>query len=154
MSDVRLYHTNDGGDVDLTPDGTYVELILDTGLETAAYLSMFGGNERDPGTVFDDTDPDHGHNSQWWGNLNESTTVAMRSETANLLRSLPATSSNLIKVEQAAARDLDWFLVEKVAREIEVIATMTSVNSLSIQVRFEIDKQEFVYAFASIWGRN
>jgi phage gp46-like protein len=149
-----LYHTDDGGEVDLTPDGTYVELILDTGLETAAYLSMFGGNERDPGTVHDDADPDHGHQNQWWGNLNESTTVAMRSETANLLRSLPATTSNLVKVEQAAERDLDWFLVEKVAREIEVTATMTSVNSLSVQVRIEVDKQEYVFAFASIWGRN
>jgi len=154
VSDVRLFHTDDGGEVDLVPDGTYTELILDTGLETAAYLSMFGGNERDHGTVHDDTDPDHGHQQQWWGNLNESTAVAMRSETGHLLRSLPATTSNLVKVEQAATRDLDWFLVEEVAREIEVVATMTSVNSLSIQVRLEIDKQEFVYAFASIWGRN
>ena len=154
MSDVHLYHTDDGGDVDLVPDGTYTELILDTGLETAAYLSMFGGNERDPGTVFDDTDPDHPHQNQWWGNLNESTTVAMRSETANLLRALPVTTSNLVKVEQAAARDLDWFLVDEIAREIEVTATLLTLNRVEIQVRLEIDKQEFVFAFAAIWGRN
>ena len=153
MTDVRLFHTNDGGEVDLVPDGTYTDLILDTGLETAAYLSLFGGNERDPGSPFDDLDPDVGR-QQWWGNLNESGAVAQRSETAHLLRSLPATTYNLVKVEQAAERDLAWFVTEDVASEVAATATLTSVNTVLIQTRIVVDKQEFAFAFAAIWGNN
>lgn len=152
MSDVRLYHTYDGGEIDLVPDGTYTEVVLDTGLETAAYLSLFGGNEQDGGTVFDDTDPDHPHQAQWWGNIGEPLVRTMRSEFGHLVRSLPAISSNLVRLEQAGGRDLEWFTTENVASEVEVTCTQVGKDGLRTDVRIVVDKGEFVFAFFAIWG--
>lgn len=152
MSDVRLFHTYDGGEIDLVPDGTYTEVILDTGLETAAYLSLFGGNERDDGTFFDDTNPDHEHQAQWWGNIGEPPARQMRSEFGHLVRSLPAISSNLVRLEQAGARDLAWFTEEQVAREVELTVTQLGKDRIGAEVRIVVDKEEFVFAFFAIWG--
>jgi phage gp46-like protein len=76
----------------------------------------------------------------------------MRSETANALRSLPAVSSNLGRLEQAASRDLEWFTKDGFAQKVEVSAMLTSVNEVTIRVRILIDNEEFVSAFFSIWG--
>jgi hypothetical protein len=67
------------------------------GLETSAYLSLFGGNEDDAG-LSDKT-------MQWWGNVGAEQAKQYRSETQNLLKSLPLTSSNLLRVEAAAGRE-------------------------------------------------
>ena len=152
MSDVRLFHTADGGEIDLVPDGTYTEVILDTGLETAVYLSLFGGNEQDPGTVHDDADPEHGHQAQWWGNLGEPLVRMMRSEFGHLVNSLPVLSSNLVRLEQAAVRDLEWFTREGVASELSVTATQIGKDRVRADIRILVDKEEYTFAFFAIWG--
>lgn len=151
MTDVRLFHTEDGGDVEYDGD-TYVQLVTDSGLETAVYLSLWGGNERDPGTADDDDEPDHPHKYQWWGNHGESGAFRQTSETQNLIRSLPAVSSNLLRIEDAAKRDLQWFLDTKVASTVEVAVSLAGVKRIGIAVRILIENQTFAFVFEEDWG--
>lgn len=121
MTDVLLRQSNDGGDITL--QGGLV--LMSEGLETAAFLSMFGGNEDDPG----ETDTTR----QWWGNLLEAELErAYRSETQYLVKSLPAVPLNLRRIEQAASRDLQWMLDTGLAQSIDVEATIPAVNRVRI----------------------
>lgn len=140
MSDVRLYQTLDGGEIDTTNG----QLVLSDGLETAAYLSLFGGNERDSGLPADDR-------YQFWGNLGEvDPKRRYRSETQNLLRSLPATSSNLRRIEDAAGRDLEW-LTEDVADSVAVTATIPALNRVQLNVVVVIGGKRIGMVFAEDW---
>lgn len=121
MTDVLLRQTDDGGDI--TIQGGL--LLMSEGLETAAYLSLFGGNEDDPA----DTDT----TLQWWGNLLEVEPArAYRSETQYLVESLPAIPVNLRRIEQAAARDLKWMVDTGIASSVAVEAMIPAVDRVRI----------------------
>jgi phage gp46-like protein len=125
QGDVILFQTDDGGEI--TVEGGLVR--MDGGLQTAAYLSLFGG-------------------SDWWANLTE--TVPERqynSETEELLKSLPLTSSNLKRVEDAVTRDLAWMQGTGVASTITVEVSVPAVNRLSIVI--DIDGGDI--AFTANW---
>lgn len=123
MTDVLLRQTNDGGDI--TIQGGLV--LLSEGLETAAYLSLWGGNEDDPG--------DGETTLAWWANLLETEPErAYRSETQYLLHSLPAIPINLRRVEQAAARDLKWMLDAALATSVSVAATIPAKDRIGLGV--------------------
>lgn len=133
MSDVLLYQTNDNGEINVT--NGVVE--MSAGLRTAVYLSLFGGNEDDPGGS--DT------SKSWWGNIGETETY--RSETQYLLNSIPATPNNLRRVEQAALRDLAW-MTPDVANNIQVEARLTGLNKIEIRaiITAEGREEEFIYS--------
>lgn len=140
QGDVRLFQTNDGGDMSVT--GGIV--AMDGGLETAVYLSLFGGNENDSGG--------DGAVSTWWGNLSEIDTVRQyRSETQNLLRSIPATSFNLRRIEDAAARDLAWLISEGAASSVSVFASVQGLNTIRITVTIEALGETSEFVFAENW---
>lgn len=124
MTDVLLRQTNDGGEI-AVDNGL---MLLSDGLETAAYLSLFGGNEDDAGDAASER-------LQWWGNLDETeATRTYRSETQHLLRSLPAVPSNLRRIEQAAARDLAWMLPAGLAKSVAVSTSIPAVNRIRLEV--------------------
>jgi phage gp46-like protein len=121
QGDVLLFQTNDGGDVSVS--GGLVK--MSGGLETAAYLSLFGGNEDDNGQA--------GNPETWWGNVNEPEPRRQyRSETQYLLRSLAAVPANLRRLEQAAVRDLSWMVAAGVATEVLAAASMPGLNQVRI----------------------
>jgi phage gp46-like protein len=123
VTDVLLRQTNDGGDV--TIQGGL--LLLSEGLETAVYLSLFGGNEDDPAEA--------NTALQWWGNLLDAEPErAYRSETQFLVRALPAIPANLRRIEQAAGRDLKWMLDTATAQSVSVEATIPAVNRVALAV--------------------
>lgn len=138
--DVRLFQTADDGDVAIVNG----QFVMADGLETAAYLSLWGGNERDSGLPVDDK-------LQFWGNIGElDPKRRYRSETQNLLRSLPATSSNLRRLEDAAGRDLAWF-TEEVADSVEVTATIPVLNRVQLNVVIVIGGKRVGMIFAEDW---
>jgi phage gp46-like protein len=57
---------------------------------------------------------------------------AYRSETQYLVRSLPAIPANLRRIEQAAARDLKWFVDTGVALSVTVEARIPALNKIGI----------------------
>jgi phage gp46-like protein len=124
VSDPLLRQTGDGGE--LTVEAGLV--LMSDGLETAAYLSLFGGNEDDAGDAA-------GERLQWWGNLDETEPArTYRSETGHLIRSLPAVPSNMRRVEQAASRDLAWMLAAGVAKSIRAAASIPALDRVKLDV--------------------
>lgn len=122
QGDILLLHTLDDGEISVS--GGIVQMC--GGLETAVYLSLFGGNE-------DDGRP--ANPRTWWGNLDETDPARQyRSETQYLLRSLPATSSNLLRIEDAAKKDLAWLLSSKAAASVAITASMPGINKIKIVV--------------------
>ena len=137
--DVLLYQTNDDGDI--TVENGLV--TMSGGLETSAYLSLFGGNEQDDGRK---DSP-----QQWWGNLGEEPEKQYRSETQYLLRSIPAIPANLRRLEDAAVRDLGWFVSEGVATSISATASMPAPSRVKLLITIEADGLPSVIEFIENW---
>jgi phage gp46-like protein len=133
QGDVLLYQTNDDGDISVT-NGL---IEMSGGLRTAAYLSLFGGNEDDDGLA--------NNPKTWWGNTVENEkSLKYISETQNLLESLPITSANLLRVEDAAKRDLAWFKDEGVASNVSVSASILGLNMIKLSINIDQERYEFV----------
>lgn len=140
QGDVKLFQTDDDGEI--TVENGLVE--MSGGLETAAYLSMFGGNEDDDGRG------DNPH--KWWANLDETETAKQfRSETQNLLQGIPATTGNLLRIEDAINRDLAWFLDNNVASSVTVSVSMPAVNRIKIIIDIEANGEESSFEFVENW---
>jgi phage gp46-like protein len=137
---IDLRQTSDGGDIAFV-DGAAVQC---SGLSPAAYLSLFGGNEDDAGGR--DT------SRQWWGNLIGEDTY--RSETQNLLRSMPATSGNLRKVEAAALRDLAWLVSSGAADSVTVAASIPALNALHVDVAVTAEGKQTKYTYSENWAAS
>lgn len=153
--DVRLIQTENGGDIvigETVSSGGFSEgptlparVEMETGPETAAYLSLFSGNEDDAGT-------DATKSKQWWGNVVElDETRRLRSETQHLLHALPATSSNIPKIAEAVGRDLAW-MEDALGAEIGVTVTMPGINQVKIVVSIVVDGEQFGITAIEQWG--
>ena len=125
MSDVLIYQTEDDGEISIV-DGL-VELTDD--FRSASYLSLFGGNEEDDGR---DNNP-----LAWWGNLTDTDPAKQyRSETEFWLESLPVSSANLLKLEDAAKRDLQFFLNLGIVDALTVTVSLIELNVLEYIIDF------------------
>lgn len=131
--DVLLYQTTDDGGI-IVKDGL---IEMSGGLRTSAYLSLFGGNKDDDGTP--------GNGNAWWGNaLETEKSKVYISETQHLLEALTITSGNLLRVEDAARRDLAWFKDTGLATTITVTASILGLNMLKLTINIDQEQFEFV----------
>jgi len=143
QGDVRLFQTDDDGDISVE-NGI---IAMDGGLATAAYLSLWGGNEED--------DASDGNPANWWGNLLENQpSRRYRSRTQYLTQTLPLTTANLLRVEDAAKADLQWFLDEGVATELTVSASVTGLNRLQIDISINVQGEETELTFVETWKKD
>lgn len=123
MTDVLLFQTLDDGDVT-------DQLTTTEGLETAVYLSLFGGNENDDGQ------PDNP--LAYWANVNaDEENERQVSRLQNLLIGLPATTGNLKRLNDAALADLAWL------NGVTVSATIPQLNR--VQFTVNVNSQEFTF---------
>ena len=133
MTDVLLLQTNNDGDV-VYEDG---DLKTEKGLQTAAYLSLFGGNKDDGG--FDEK------TKMWWANFQEADAdYQYRSETQALLDSSPLTSALLLRLEDANLRDLNWLITSGYATTITSEASIPAVNRLQLDIVIDDIGLQFV----------
>jgi phage gp46-like protein len=140
QGDVKLFQTNDDGDISIVDGITE----MSGGLETAAYLSLFGGNEDDDGR------PDNPHN--YWGNIDEiDPAMEYHSETQHLLQSIPATTENLLRLEDAAKRDLNWFLENNIASSVTVAVNIPALNRVKFVIKIEANGIESSFEFVENW---
>lgn len=141
MADVRLFQSDDDGEIEFVAG----QPVTADGLETAAYLSLFGGNERDSGLT-------DGEALQWWANFEELVAARhQRSQLQHLLASIPATPANLRRVEDAATADLAW-MTDELGATITVEATMPGLDSVSIAVTIVIGQTTYgPFDFQSKW---
>lgn len=135
--DVHIFDTYDGGEIT-------ADLEIRDGLESSAYLSLFGGNIEDDGL---EKSP-----RNWWGNIGENDMARVtRSTTAHLLAILPPTPSNLRRIEDAAKQDLAWMVSKNVAEGIQASASMPGRNQVHLKVNIDgLDPLEFQIG----WGRE
>ena len=136
MTDVLLFQTNDNGEIEIEGG----EVTLTPGLDTAAYLSLFGGNWKDDGS--------QNNRKTWWGNFGETEPARRyRSETQFLLGTIPATTGGLKRIEDAARRDLQWLTDQRIASSLAVSASLVGLNRVKIEivVRAEGDEAQFSY---------
>lgn len=140
QGDVLLYQTTDDGEINV--EGGIVK--MSGGLETATYLSLFGGNEDDDGRA--------NNAATWWANLDEADPARRyRSETQHLLQALPATTGNLRRIEDAATRDLDWFIQTSVASSLTVAASVPGLNKIKLTISIEAVGEESSFEFVENW---
>ena len=140
QGDVLLYQTNDGGEINVV-NGL---IEMSGGLETAVYLSLFGGNEDCSGR---ETCP-----FTWWGNRDEiDPALKYVSELQFLLKELPATTGNLGRLEEAAKRDIKWLIDKKAASSITITVTIPAINSIKISVDIEAQGILSSFDFVENW---
>lgn len=130
--DVKLSQTDNGGDINVNAG----VIAMSGGLETCAYLALFGGNN---------------DGSNWWGNKGEIAERQYVSKTQTLLRSLPITSGNLLQIEDAILSDLAFFIDLKIASTVTVEVTIPAVNTVSITVRINAEGVESEFNFTENW---
>jgi phage gp46-like protein len=141
VSDLLMVHTRDGGEIEFING----QPTMCDGRETAAYLSLFGGNLRD--AVLPATD-----RKQWWGNLGETDPARMyRSRTQNLLATIPAIPANLRRLEDAAAADLAW-MKDSFAKSVTVTASIPRLNTVTLAITIVVDDVTYEYSFTQQWG--
>lgn len=140
QGDVHLFNTPDGGDINV--ELGVVE--MGGGLETAVYLSLFGGNEEDSTREGDDR--------TYWGNRMETETqFRLRSQTQYELARLPAVPYNLRRIEDAARRDLAWMLDAEAATAIEITASIPALNRVKLVITIEASGETSEIAFTENW---
>lgn len=119
MTDVLLFQTDNDGDIAATSAG--VELT--DGLQTAVYLSMFGGNE--------DAQP-------WWGDLSENDPAnTYPARTAKAINAAIVTPSRMLPIKDAVLSDLSWVVAGGYAQAVDVDVTIPSVNAVKISVNID-----------------
>lgn len=136
--DILLFNTNDGGEIEIM-DGLFV---LTGGFETAAYISLFGGNNQDDGT--------QNNQETYWGNyLNE---LSLISETQYLLNNIAPSANNLIRIEDAVKNDLQWFIDQNIATTVLVEITIPDYNRVKIDISIEALGDVSQFAFIENWS--
>jgi len=140
QGDVFLFQSLDDGNIEVIKG----VVTMTGGLETAAYLALYGGNLDDDGR--------EGNPKNWWGNLSETDPVYQyRSETQYWIQSLPFSSGNLRKIEEAAKRDLKFFLEIKAANKLDVMASIPGLNKIKLKIDIEAVGGLASFEFTENW---
>lgn len=139
--DIRIFQTENNGDISVS--GGFIE--MDSGLESAVYLSLFGGNEQDDGAA--------GNATAWWGNgIEQASGARLISRTQNLLQSMPITTGNVEKLRLSVLLDLESMKDSGVFESIDATITIPALNTVGIRVDFVLsgEKGSFYFKYASI----
>lgn len=140
--DVLLIETPDGGDIVLE-DG-YIKACKD--FSTAVYLSLFGGNKDDAGTVK--------NRHTWWANTLKETPEdeKMVSRFQAIITGLPLSIKNIRKAETAALLDLEWLKHDGAVDEIIADGKTKGKNSFVLRIEIKSKRQKlYEKEFALLW---
>lgn len=117
MTDLKLYHTQDGAEINVV-NGL---AEMDNGLGTAFYLSLVG--------------------VEYWGNaIEQDTRSHFRGRTQALLKSLPITTANLARIQSAVKLDLAWASDEIIAVSVNIPRR----NYVGVVVNTEVQSYEYL----------
>lgn len=140
QGDVLIFQTPDGGEITATKGITQ----MTGGFESAAYLSLFGGNQDDDGT--------QNSKENWWGNLiEEDPNFHYRSRTQYLLTRLVPISGNLVRLEDAVLSDLQWLIDIGAVDSITSQVSLTGVRKVDINIEILADSKKINIQFLANW---
>lgn len=127
--DLNVFETNNGGDILLLGN----DLAIVYGHQNQVYLALFGGNVQmnTPSVLTAEENFDYWANKALWS---DNQNFQFNSNTERTLDNTPLTSAGRILIENAVKQDLK-FLSE--IATVTVSATITSVNTISIEIRTE-----------------
>ena len=122
------------------------------GFAVGVHLSVVGGAPGIPPRWNEDDDGRADSSATWWANLDEvDSSRQYRSETQNLLQALPATTGNLRRIEDAATRDLAWFVQNNIASSVTVSASIPGLNKIKLTINIEAVGEESSFEFVENW---
>ncbi len=140
MTDVFIFNTSNGGDI-IIENGV---IELSNGITASVYMSLFGGNIEDDGSV--------DSRKQWWANFNEvDDSRKQRSRFQFLTGAIPAIPSNLLRVQEAAGADLEWMTRDGLATSVDVVATMPDLNTVALAITVIADDNEQTIVYSANW---
>jgi phage gp46-like protein len=123
QGDMLLVDSPDGGDL-LIENGL---IKNDNQFSTAVYLSLFGGNQDDPGKTKS--------KRSWWANLFYSTdSERLRSRFQFVINGFPMTVKYIREAEAAALLDLEWLKTENIADKINLSIKSTGKNTFNMDI--------------------
>lgn len=126
--DVKLYNTDAGGDIVYTNG----QPVMDGGLETAAFISVFTKEE-------------------WWGNefaIKESEKIGSRFLD---LQNESLTSKTVRDAEEAVKDSLEWMLDTGLASNIDVQAFIPQQSRLDVQIKIFRPELAETFEFSANW---
>ncbi len=124
--DLLIECTKDGGDI-VIHDNFFQST---QSLETAIYLSLFGGNYGNNGT-------EATTNNVWWGDqlsTNEPNEYLV-SKTQNIIWGESAHPTHIRKLELSIQDDLAWMVSSGIAKSTEVLVSIPTRNRINIEIR-------------------
>lgn len=138
MTDVRLYQTNDGGEVDFSGGNP---VLSNVEIETAAYLSLAGGNIEDDGSEATDA-------LQWWGNRTETDPVRQyRSRFQSAVQASKNLEEDVLRIVEAANQDLAWMVDTGLADSITLDGSVPFYNQFRLDVKIQVGDNEYSFVF-------
>ena len=141
QGDVLLFQSNDGGNITIE---TNDDVKLTGGFETDFFMSLFGGNQDDDGSV--------NNKNNWWANLMEDDPAfQFRSRTQNLLINLPLVSGNLRKIEDAVKIDLKSYVGLGAITELTVAVSIPGPRRVRIVINAFADGNSISIVFLAHW---
>ena len=103
-------------------------------LQSAILLSLFGGNREDNGLDQKKT---------WWGNIDEQNPDAkMISQFQNIVFSLPLTSANRLRLQEAAESDLNWLIKNKIVKKLKVNIRIDSTRKVTLSIDSDLNIED------------
>lgn len=139
--DALFFNTPNGGDLEFV-DG---EPTRTGGLPGAVYILLFGGNNRDEGEA--------GSEFSWWGNrLEEDPSLHIRGEVGSLMQHLPLTGPNLLRIQDAAERDLSGLVTLGIITELTATAVIEGPKRLRLTLDMNYLGQPENQVYRLNWG--
>ena len=117
MTDMALLNSLGGGDIKIINGDS----IPDNGLETAVFITLFGSDLRNEG---------------FYGDAYSTFEAEKLNGDFQKLLSEPITSSNLLRLEDSAKKDLDWMIRDGLVSEIIVSIIVLGINKIKITIDF------------------
>ena len=141
QGDVSLFNTPDGGEISIE-NGV---ALMNGGLETTVYLSLFGGNSDDTGKADDPR--------SWWGNqFVTDPAFEYRSETQFFLTGVAAIPANLNLLEKTIERDLAWMFTKKIISNLEIFVSMPAPKRVNMILEIEAFGVIYKFNYTEMWG--
>lgn len=127
MTDIALVQTGTGFDIAL--DGN--DLLMDHGLETAVFLSLFTDRRAEPDQMAPDFEDDP---RGYWGDVAPDVPGGQMGSHLWLLAREKQTGAVLARARQYAQEALAWMLEDKVAERVETSTRYLSRGVMLIEI--------------------
>lgn len=148
MSDIGLTWITEEGGADFAVAGN--DLVVDDGLETAVFLSLFTDRRAEDGDVLPTGEQDR---RGWWGDAFPVVDGDRHGSRLWLLARAKELPETLTRAEEYAREALAWLTEDRVAERVEVTAAVESRGVLRLTVAIYRPRVDVVtYRYDYVWA--